>query len=324
MTRTAKAIIPRALSGSSTDGNWQPPSSIEWMPAGEKTIQCLGPFGLGIECQTVADASDAERLNAQLAELIAKADRGEASRPYIDFDHEEGPAAAIPTRIYWDDGIRVEVEWTSAGREALEGRVYSYFSPSWNIREDGHPDSLPEIGPIGALVNTPAFQDIERLAAKNKAASAAKGEIRMKELIAKLIAVGVIDDKCQDTMTEDEVVAAIAAKSKAAAETSSAEVEKANTEATEAKAKLVEFTKLVAESDVDSAIAAGKLEASAKPDWVSDYVANPVSARKRLASIKVPAQGANVSALGRHAQGGTELTGLQRAIAARKAQMAGK
>jgi phage I-like protein len=66
-----------------------------------------------------------------LQRLLAEARERKRSRPFIDFDHQGKEAAAIPVKFIWDEGIRLEVEWTSAGREAIAGRTYSYFSPEF-------------------------------------------------------------------------------------------------------------------------------------------------------------------------------------------------
>jgi len=322
-----RAIFANQIRTAAASAEWSPPSSIEWMPAGRKEIRCLGPDEEGIECVSVATPEDAARLDAQLQSLIALSDKGQSSRPYIDFDHENGPAAAIPKRIYWDDGIRVEVDWTSAGADALKGRVYSYFSPSWLISDDGHPQALPEKGPIGSLVNTPAFQDIERLAAKNAATAANRKGTSMNGLIAKLVAAGLMS-KPDGDMTEDQLVAALQAQMKAAtdmADEAKVQCEQATASATEAKAKLVEISKAFASADVDEAVTAGRIDKDAADEWKKDYEANPIGARKRLASIKVAARGADLTALGKKTEPNKpELSGLQRAIAARRAELAAK
>jgi len=142
------------------------PASLQWMPPGKHTVSASGPDGKAIKTTVISTETDAARLDVELQQLLTAAEEGKASRPYIDFDHDGGKAAAIPKHIFWEDGIRLEVEWTSEGKAALEGRVYSYFSPSWlHDEKRNRVAGLPAVGPIGALVNTPAFQSIERLAA---------------------------------------------------------------------------------------------------------------------------------------------------------------
>lgn len=141
----------------------------------------------------------------------------------------------------------------------------------------------------------------------------------METLIAKLVAAGLVD-KPEATPNEDELVATLAAKFKAMNDM--ADTNKTECEAH--KAKLIDLTKAFAASDVEAAVACGKIDKDAAKEWEADYHADPMRARKRLASIRVAAKGADISGLG-NASGGekkAELTGLQRAIAARKAQIA--
>ena len=90
-------------------------------------------------------------------------------RPIIDFDHKDsGPAAALPTAFVYEEGkgVMMDVEWTATGTASIEGKDYSYFSPVYNMdRNTGEPIGLPSSGPIGALVNDPAFREIEKIAA---------------------------------------------------------------------------------------------------------------------------------------------------------------
>ena len=140
------------------------PDSIEWMPAGRHSI-CCSKDDAPAEIEVNVDEELVSVLNEQLQAERALADAGKASRPYIDFDHAGGEAAAIPTEFFWADGIRLRVEWTAAGAAAVSGRVYSYFSPEFFADKSGKVTAIPAVGPIGALVNTPAFQEIERIAA---------------------------------------------------------------------------------------------------------------------------------------------------------------
>src|SRR6187399_831899 len=119
-----------------TGTEWSLPKSLKWAPAGRHEIHATvgdSPW------QGYVDAreEDAARLDAQLQALLTRAESGQISRPYIDFDHRPGPAAAIPLRFFWDEGIRLEVEWTSDGEAALRGRSYSYFSPEVIIDDGG-------------------------------------------------------------------------------------------------------------------------------------------------------------------------------------------
>jgi phage I-like protein len=56
---------------------------------------------------------------------------------------------------------------TGAGKAAIEGKDFSYLSPSFLIDDNGIPSGLPERGPLAALVNEPAFREIPRIAASD-------------------------------------------------------------------------------------------------------------------------------------------------------------
>ena len=219
-----QAYHKRLIHALSADSNADAPlpDSLEWMPAGDHVVHCTVD-GEPAEVAVTCTDADAARLDAQLQRQLALASEGKASRPFIDFDHEGKEAAAIPVQFFWQDGIRLKVEWTTEGAEALRGRSYSYFSPEFILGDDKHPSELPEVGPIGALVNTPAFQDIERLAAakSNPEGSASKHQGKSMQLLmaalaeAKLIPSAKLEDqeaatqvkaalaKCAEDMGED-------------------------------------------------------------------------------------------------------------------------
>lgn len=140
-------------------------TSLEYAPAGTHSVFATINGNPAVR-EIHIDEGVAQLLDDDLQTWLDEAATGKVSRPYIDFDHEGKGAAAIPKRFYWDNGIRLEVEWTSAGKDAIEGRNYSYFSPEVMVDKDtGQFIGLPDVGAIGSLVNTPAFQSIERLAA---------------------------------------------------------------------------------------------------------------------------------------------------------------
>lgn len=116
----------------------------------------------------MADREACERLNADLQEVIAASQSGNRARPVILFDHKPGAAAAVPTGFEWDDkrGILLKVDWTQAGREAIEGGNYGYISPAFRLAKGS--DQITGLQPgveVGSLVNDPAFQRNECIAA---------------------------------------------------------------------------------------------------------------------------------------------------------------
>ena len=142
------------------------PNDFEYMPAGEHTISC-SVNGKPKEITVVCDESTAALFQKSLDAVNAAYDRGEMSRPFVDFDHEEGEAAAFPKRFFWRDGLRLEVEWTESGRRAVEERRYNYCSPQFFFDpETGVLQGVAYPGAIGALVNVPAFQCIQKISAK--------------------------------------------------------------------------------------------------------------------------------------------------------------
>lgn len=312
-----KAVF-RAFAGDPSADGWTPPESLEWMPGGEHTVSATGPDGGPAVITTVVSEDDARALDAQLQAQIQKAAAGEASRPFIDFNHAGADAAAIPVRFFWDDGIRLAVEWTAKGLEALRGRVFSYFSPEFIL--NGESVSLPEVGPIGGLVNTPAYQTIERLAAKMPDNPENKTEGNsMKEILEMLVEAGMLPaDKPE--MKPEEMVAALKAKFDGlAAELTAAKGETASVAAklTEATTTHNEFVATLAASDVEAAVTDGRIEASAKDQWLANYKANPASVRAMLGSVRKP-----VVQMGHNPEnlpGGrtnNEPTGLARVVAA--------
>lgn len=253
------------------------PDSIEWMPAGTHSI-CCSRNGEPAEIEVAVDEALVAVLNEQLQAARALADSGKASRPYIDFDHASGEAAAIPTEFFWQDGIRLRVEWTTAGAAAVSGRVYSYFSPEFFTDKAGNVTAIPAVGPIGALVNTPAFQAIERIAA-------AQALPNMNN-IAKALGLA-------ETATEAEILAKIAELSGAATESAT---EAANLKAAlELKAKeAADLVRASAVAEVERHAASAEIPEAVRPMIVEAIIKDATEGRKVLASFKPakPAPGA--------------------------------
>lgn len=146
------------------------PDDIQWMPPGRHTIT---PFvdGEAKEMEIVVDAALASTVEDQFRRLKASATAGQADLPYLDFGHQDGAAAAHVESLYWggadpkSGGIRAKVIWTKAGREALEGRSFRRFSPSWfSDKETGGFLGIGEN--LGGLVNRAAFRTIQPVIAR--------------------------------------------------------------------------------------------------------------------------------------------------------------
>ena len=147
--------------------NGELPGAIQYMPPGRNVINAWSD-GVPVRRVIHVDRAAAQRLQSDLEAKQAAAEAGEAPRPCGFFDHEKKAASFIPLRFDWDDaqGVLLDVEWTNAGRTAVAGRDYSYFSPRFTAdAEDGTVLGLTDNVEVGSLVNNPAFRTIERIAA---------------------------------------------------------------------------------------------------------------------------------------------------------------
>jgi hypothetical protein len=216
------------------------------------------------------DAATAEILEAKRAEYQAAADKGEGDAPYLDFNHDDQAAAAWPKRIFWggDDpllgGVRAEVEWSSAGEEAVRGKTYRRVSPAFyapNGRVTGAPVNM------GGLVNRAAFTKIQPLFAKENTQSP-------------------ISNNQSTTMSEEEIAAL---KEENAA---------LKTQLTEMQAQLDSLTtaaKAAAEKDAENTVAMAAKEGrigtseELQAKWKAQIIANPDAKELLLALPANPA-----------------------------------
>jgi hypothetical protein len=146
------------------------PDEIQWMPPGKHTVRPTVD-GKPKEISLEVTQELAGKFAGQLAELRKAADEGRGDLPYLDFNHEDGAAAAEVTGLRWagDDakegGIRAQVRWSAAGRAALEGRTFRRFSPQWYTdKRSGAPVGI-DVN-LGGLVNRAAFRTIQPVVAK--------------------------------------------------------------------------------------------------------------------------------------------------------------
>lgn len=118
-------------------------------------------------------------------------------RPFAGFDHKTGPASMLPTAFRYEQGVGLilQGELTKAGSEAIDGRNYSYWSPTF-LQSKGIPVGLDKSGEIGSFVNDPAFRTIERIAASHT-------ETTM-DIIEKLVELGL----AEPTHTPEEAISA--------------------------------------------------------------------------------------------------------------------
>ena len=175
----------------------------------------------------------------------------------MDFDHKaDGPASGLPQRFYYEEGkgLMLEVEWTGKGRKAIKGKDYSYFSPTFYKGNDGVPSGIPERGPLGSLVNSPAFRDIPRIAAADAGAPTKPAE---NNTMSKLIYAALKVDASHadaESIAAKKIEAMSSENSTIKASLASAEKER-----DDLKAKVEAANKERAESLVKAAVADGRI-----------------------------------------------------------------
>lgn len=151
--------------------NGETPNKIVYMPKGKWKLQ---PRVNGVpgEIEVDVDPSAATILQTSLTKRLT-----DTVRPFGAFDHKPGPASFIPKQFEWDEnqGVILEVDWTKSGIEAVKGKDYSYFSPTFLLNET-KVAGLPEQGEIGSLTNNPAFRRIQRIAASADKVDACSAE----------------------------------------------------------------------------------------------------------------------------------------------------
>ncbi len=142
----------------------EPPAEIMYMPVGEHELHA-SRSGRPVTVRVQVDPRAATALQESLSAHLAAT----AQRPYFDFDHEDKAASAWPLGFTWREipapGVYVRLEWSQAGAEAIRGKTYRAFSPTFF--DEGNPAQV--VGAplnMGGLVNNPAFKEILPLWAK--------------------------------------------------------------------------------------------------------------------------------------------------------------
>ena len=276
-----------------------------------------------------------ERVLAGFTEDLAR--RMESNvRPFAGFDHKPGAASFIPQAFRYEPGVGLilDVDWTSAGRAAIEGRDYSYFSPTFLVSKDGIPTGLMTRGEIGSLVNDPAFEEIPRIAACHQET----------DPMQHLVELGLVEASCAPDQALETAKAALASlresaaqvetveaanMAKKSAEDELADLKKRNDELeaayTALKDEMAAKASASADAAIEDAIKAGRIapqDDATKAFWRSSITTNP-EAVKALNAIPVnPALSGKTVLAGRVEEPpqGPVLTGLARVEAAFKAQ----
>ena len=258
----------------------EPPSRIVYMPAGLNKLVATNPTtGKSRRVQVEVTRELAEVFQAQLAERLAR-----NVRPFIGFDHAKGPAAALPKAFAWDDemGLMLELEWTASGAEAVTGRDYSYFSPTWRQGAKAtRPSGLPLYGEIGSLTNDPAFENIQRLVAARHQSTMTDTEIETLQAEAARLTAERDTAQTQVTTLTSERDAALAERDALRAERDALLAERDALRAERDSLRQAEADTLAANAARDGRIAEGE-----RPRWAEALVRDP-AARELLAALPV-------------------------------------
>src|SRR4029077_9725945 len=276
--KTESALV----SAASIDLEGETPAEIIYFPKGDWRIKPV-VNGKAKEVSVKVDESVASVLQADLNRRLK-----DTVRPYAAFDHKPGAASFLPKQFKWDDskGVVLEVDWTQAGKDAVAGRNYSYFSPTFLLSDKGQVAGLPSTGEIGSLTNNPAFREIQKIAAS--ADDDDEGEqSKMVKLADKLVELEVITAEQAADADEEFLVRAVTGvcESLTAVQAANARLTSENLALA---AKAIEVQKAEATSIVQAAIAEGKIPAKnqdAIDFWTGQLTTNPEQAKKALASL---------------------------------------
>lgn len=143
-------------------------NEIVFLPAGLHSITPISG-GIGKPIKVLVDANAAVEVERQRNEITARTGK----RPYFDFNHEDGPASFWPQSFFWrpTEGVVAKGEWTTSGKNSVEGKDFRSFSPVFHV-DDKHKDPSRVVcretarPNMGGLVNDPAFSNLP-LWAKN-------------------------------------------------------------------------------------------------------------------------------------------------------------
>jgi phage I-like protein len=252
------------------------PEDIQYLPPGVHNITATKN---GKPAELTVDVSS--ETAQQLQESFSKITAGDREQVFIDFNHDDGQASGWVTGFYWagenpqTGGVRAKVEWTKAGEEALQGRNFRKFSPTFTLNSKG--EIAGTTLNAGGLVNRPAFKDITPIVAADGDYHKTESQMTEEDKDKKPIAAQEEAPKKKDETSATEL----------------AEVKKEN-ETLKAKIKAMEEDKkkeqeVAAQSAVDKAMEEGRIppkDEKVKAKWVS-ILENDPSAIMALEALPV-------------------------------------
>ena len=243
------------------------PEEIQYLPPGTHSITAT-KNGKPAELTLEVDAKTADLLQYSFKRIT----ENDKEQIFIDFNHDDGEASGWITGFYWagadpeGGGVRAKVEWTAAGQEALQGRNFRKFSPTFTLNSKGEIEGTTLNA--GGLVNRPAFKDITPIVASD--GEYQKTDSNMAEIIE--------EKKKEEVVSQDDSKK----KEEVTAQEKLAEVKKEN-ETLKAKIKALEDDKekeqeVAAQAAVDKATEDGRIppkDEKVKAKWVSILSSDP-------------------------------------------------
>ena len=277
MTAATTAPLHAAFSNALAEGSALP-ADIQYMPPGRHRIRA-SQGGKPVSVEVAVSAATAAVLQSFLAAKMTAAAEGREDRPFFDFNHEDREASAWPTEFYWagdnpqTGGVRARLEWSDAGKRAVEGRTFRRFSPTFHLDASGHVTGS-EIN-MGGLVNRAAFKRIAPLFAAAPVDTATE-PMPMQTLISTLRSLSLVEASATE---EADLVTQV-----------SRSVGSLKSEITDLKSTLATQARQRAESLVDAAVRAGRLPAKdtdARGFWVDALLRDEAKAVKALDALTI-------------------------------------
>jgi len=281
--KAESSLVVSAAATTTFDG--QAPEQIVFMPRGEWTINPKVD-GQPKEVTVTVDETTAATLQSDFERRLTA-----PVRPTGGFDHKPGKASFIPKGFLWDEakGVILNVDWTRAGKDAIEGRDYSYFSPTF-LLNNGKVAGLTERGEVGSLTNNPAFEQIERIAASSDPDDSDDPDDdkqTMNKVAEKLKSFELISaEQCEDQEAVVMAVVTLHAELEAVQASNAALIQ----ENTNLKLEAERIKGEEADTVIQAAIAAGKIGSQDKDSiqfFKAQLIASPVTTKKVLASMPV-------------------------------------
>ena len=277
MTAAIAAPLHAAFSNALAEGSALP-TDIQYMPPGRHRIRA-SQSGKPVSVEVAVSAATAAVLQTFLAAKMTAAAEGREDRPFFDFNHEDREASAWPTEFYWagDDpqtgGVRARLEWSDAGKRAVEGRTFRRFSPTFHLDASGHVTGS-EIN-MGGLVNRAAFKRIAPLFAAAPVDTAHEQPL-MQTLISTLRSLSLVEASATE---EADLVSQV-----------SRSVSALKSQVSDLQASIATQARQRAESLVDAAVHAGRLPAKdtdARGFWVDALIRDEAKAVKALDALTI-------------------------------------